>query len=257
MHSIRLTPLCDIPEIRPGDDLALLLDAAAKRADKSLCDGILVVCQKIISKSENRLRSLRSVTPSPRAKAIAADTNKDPRLIELILGETARIVRQAQNVLICETNHGFVCANAGVDCSNVPGEEMALLLPEDPDASARKLRAALLALQNARGDARTPSQKLGVLISDTFGRPWREGLTDVAIGCAGFAPIEDARGSVDREGRELQVTQLAVADQLAAAAGLLMQKAAGIPAVWIEGVPVRGDGNARALRRAKEFDLFR
>lgn len=257
MQPIRLTPLCDIPEIRPGDALAPLLHAAAQRAGKSLHDGILVVCQKIISKSEDCLRSLRQIAPSPRAQAIAADTNKDPRLIELILDETAHIVRQAQNVLICETHHGFVCANAGVDCSNVPGEEMALLLPKDPDASARRLRADLLALQNTASPTTTPSQKLGVLISDTFGRPWREGLVDVAIGCAGFAPIDDARGSVDREGRELRVTQLAVADQLAAAAGLLMQKAAGIPAVWIEGVPVRGDGNARSLQRAKEFDLFR
>lgn len=255
MQSITLTPFCDMPEIRPGDALAPLLDAAAQRAGKTLCDGILVVCQKIVSKQEGRLRSLRSVTPSERAQAIARATNKDPRLVEIILGETARIVRQAHNVLICETHHGFVCANAGVDCSNVPGEEMALLLPEAPDASARRLRDALLALQHERAGAQ--SAQLGVIVSDTFGRPWREGLVDVAIGCAGLAPIDDARGGLDREGRELRVTQLAVADQLAAAAGLLMQKAAGIPAVWIEGVPVRGDGSAQALRRAQDLDLFR
>ncbi len=255
MQPIVLTPLCDIPEIHPGDALAPLLEAAAQRAQKTLSDGILVVCQKIISKQEGRLRSLKTIAPSERAQILARETNKDPRLLEIILGETARIVRQAHNVLICETRHGFVCANAGVDCSNVPGDEMALLLPEDPDASARRLREALLALQHARRGVQ--SARLGILVSDTFGRPWREGLVDVAIGCAGFAPIDDARGHLDREGRELRVTQLAVADQLAAAAGLLMQKAAGIPAVWIEGVPIHGDGTAQALRRAKDLDLFR
>jgi coenzyme F420-0:L-glutamate ligase/coenzyme F420-1:gamma-L-glutamate ligase len=157
-------------------------------------------------------------------------------------------VRRSRNVLIGETRHGFVCANAGVDLSNAPAPETAVLLPLDPDASAAELRAALV----ARG-----AGPLAVVVSDTFGRPWREGLVDVALGCAGIAPIDDRRGGVDRAGRELQVTATATADQLAAAAGLLMPKDAGIPAVWIEGVAIAGDGCIRDTLRKPEEDLFR
>jgi coenzyme F420-0:L-glutamate ligase/coenzyme F420-1:gamma-L-glutamate ligase len=165
-----------------------------------------------------------------------------------VLRESVRIVRRGHGVMICETRHGFVCANAGVDFSNAPGRDVAVLLPEDPDASAARLREALL----TRG-----AGPLAVIVSDTFGRPWREGLVDVAIGCAGLAPITDWRGRRDLAGRELRVTTSASADQLAAAAGLLMRKDAGIPAVWIEGHPLAGDGQLRDTLRPPETDLFR
>jgi coenzyme F420-0:L-glutamate ligase/coenzyme F420-1:gamma-L-glutamate ligase len=165
-----------------------------------------------------------------------------------VLRESVRLVRRGHGVMICETRHGFTCANAGVDLSNAPASDTAVLLPLDPDASAAKLRADLL----ARG-----AGPLAVVVSDTLGRPWREGLVDVALGCAGVAPIDDRRGGVDRSGRELQVTATATADQLAAAAGLLMPKDSGIPAVWIEGLPIAGDGRIRDTLRTPENDLFR
>jgi coenzyme F420-0:L-glutamate ligase/coenzyme F420-1:gamma-L-glutamate ligase len=165
----------------------------------------------------------------------------------VVLRESARIVREGHGVLICETRHGFVCANAGVDLSNAPEDEVAVLLPRDPDASAQRLRKAL-----QQGD-----RPLGVVVSDTFGRPWREGLVDQAIGCAGLAPIADHRGRPDLRGRELAVTIPAVADQLAAAAGLLMAKDAGVPAVWVEGVAFEGEGSVRETLRDPELDLFR
>ncbi len=245
---LRLTALRDIPLVAPGDDLAALLAAAASRAGLALADGVLVVCQKIVSKAEGRLVALAQVEPSDEARQIALEHAKDPRHIEVILRETRRIVRRAQGVLICETRHGFVCANAGVDLSNAPGPEIAVLLPEDPDASAARLRSALA----ARGAA-----PLAVIVSDTFGRPWREGLVDVAIGSSGIAPIDDWTGRPDLTGRVLQVTATATVDQLAAAAGLLMRKDAGIPAVWVEGVTPTGDGRVSDLLRRPETDLFR
>jgi len=191
---------------------------------------------------------LADVKPSARAREVALSTDKDPRQVELVLRESRRIVRQVPGVLICETHHGLICANAGVDLSNVPGDagggEVAILLPEDPDASAERIRAVL-------GPGRA------VVISDTFGRPWREGLLDLAIGVAGMSPLRDLRGEVDREGRELQVTVMALADQLAAAAGILMEKNAGIPAVWIEGVTLDGGGSLADLLRDPQKDLFR
>ncbi len=168
--------------------------------------------------------------------------------MEIVLRETLRVVRRGHGVMICETRHGFVCANAGVDLSNAPGPDVAVLLPIDPDASAAALRGALLA---------SGAGPLGVVVSDTFGRPWREGLVDVAIGCVGLAPIDDQRGARDLAGRELQVTATATADQLAAAAGLLMRKNASIPAVWIEGIPPSGDGTIRDTLRSPDTDLFR
>jgi coenzyme F420-0:L-glutamate ligase/coenzyme F420-1:gamma-L-glutamate ligase len=236
-----------IPPVLPGDDLARLLAEAAARAGIALREGVLVVCQKVVSKAEGRLVRLADVEPSAEARRIAQEDARDPRHVEVVLSETRRVVRRGHGVLICETRHGFVCANAGVDLSNAPGADVAVLLPEDPDASARRLRAAL-----APAGAR-----LAVIVSDTFGRPWREGLVDVAIGCAGIAPIADLRGTPDLAGRTLQVTATATADQLAAAAGLLMGKAAGTPAVWISGVEVAGDGSARALLRDPALDLFR
>ncbi len=242
---ITLHPLPGIPEVRPGDDLAALLRAAAGAAGVTLADGALVVAQKIVSKAEGRLVALADVEPSEEARRIAAEDEKDPRHVEVVLRETRRIVRRGHRVLISETHHGFVCANAGVDLSNAPGEEIAVLLPEDPDASARRLHEAL-----GGGPA--------VVVCDTFGRPWREGLVDVAIGSAGIAPIQDQRGSRDRAGRELLVTTMATVDQLAAAAGLLMEKSAGVPAVWIAGVAPTGDGSVReGILRDAETDLFR
>lgn len=246
--AITLTPLRGLPEVTPGADLAALVREAATRAGITLRDGVLCVCQKIISKAEGALVDLRTLEPRPEAIAIAAEDEKDPRHIELILRESVRTVRRAKYVLITETIHGFVCANAGVDLSNAPDDHTAVILPRDPDASARRLREAL----SAAGCG-----PLAVIITDTFGRPWREGLVDVALGVAGIAPLDDLRGSSDRRGRELQVTIPATADALAAAAGLLMKKADGVPAVWITGVELRGDGNARQLIRDSKLDLFR
>lgn len=245
---IRLVPLQGIPLVRPGDDLAGLVWAGARHAGVSLQDGVLVVCQKAVSKAEGRLVALADVEPSPEARRIAEEDDKDPRVVEVVLRETARVVRRGHGILICETKHGFVCANAGVDLSNAPGADVAVLLPVDPDASAARLRAAL---------ERRGAGPLAVVVSDTFGRPWREGLVDVAIGVSGIAPIEDLRGRPDLVGRTLVVTATATADQLAAAAGLLMVKDAGVPAVWIEGVTPEGDGSARLLLRRSELDLFR
>jgi coenzyme F420-0:L-glutamate ligase / coenzyme F420-1:gamma-L-glutamate ligase len=245
---IRIVPLQGIPLVRPGDDLSALIILAARHADVSLSNGVLVVCQKTVSKAEGRIVDLATIEPSEEAQRIATEDHRDPRHVEVILRESARIVKHGRGILICETQHGFVCANAGVDLSNAPCSDHAVLLPRDPDASARRLRQALM----ARGGG-----PLGVIVSDTFGRPWREGLVDVALGCAGFAPIEDLRGQPDLVGRTLEVTATATADQLAAAAGLLMVKDAGIPAVWIDGIDLRGDGHARELLRNPSHDLFR
>jgi coenzyme F420-0:L-glutamate ligase/coenzyme F420-1:gamma-L-glutamate ligase len=245
---IRLTALTGIPAIEPGDDLVALLDAAANREGVALRDGVLVVCQKIVSKAEGRLVRLADVVPSERAIEIAREDDKDPRHVEVVLRETVRIVRRGHRVVISETRHGFVCANAGVDLSNAPGADVAVLLPEDPDASATGLLDGL----TKRG-----ATKLGVIVSDTFGRPWRDGLVDVAIGSAGIAPILDIRGGLDWSGRELEVTTMATVDQLAAAAGLLMVKSLGIPAVFIEGVSGGGSGRVSDLLRDPQQDLFR
>ena len=245
---ITLTPLPGLPEVAPGDDLAALLLEASAAAGVVLERGALVVCQKGVSKAEGRIVALGDGEPSELAVEIGREHDRDPRHMEIVLRETRRIVRRAHGVVICETRHGFVCANAGVDLSNAPGPDIAVLLPEDPDASARALLDALRA-QGAR--------QLAVVISDTFGRPWREGLVDVAIGAAGIAPIDDVRGSRDRSGRELQVTAMATPDQLAAAAGLLMIKDAGVAAVWVGGLSPRGDGRLAELVRDPSTDLFR
>jgi coenzyme F420-0:L-glutamate ligase/coenzyme F420-1:gamma-L-glutamate ligase len=246
---LRLRALPGVPAIAPGDDLAGALADAARRAGIALRGGVLVVCQKVVSKQEGRLVVLAELEPSEPALRIAREDGKDPRQLEAILRETRRIVRRGHGVLICETHHGFVCANAGVDLSNAPADGVAVLLPVDPDASARRLRGELL----ARGAA----EPFGVVVSDTFGRAWREGLVDVAIGCAGLRPLDDWRGRRDLRGRELAVTVNASADQLAAAAGLLMAKDAGHPAVFVEGAATQGDGSARELLRDPAIDLFR
>jgi coenzyme F420-0:L-glutamate ligase/coenzyme F420-1:gamma-L-glutamate ligase len=207
-----------------------------------------VVAQKIVSKAEGCVARLSSVAPSERALQLAAARKKDPRLVEVILRESRRIVRD-DPVLIVETHHGFVCANAGVDHSNVPGEDVVTLLPRDPDGSARRLASELRKLTTKR---------VAVIISDTFGRPWRLGLTNVAIGAAGVPVLRDLRGRRDRQAKPLQATILAVADELAAAAGLLMGKAEGIPAVVIRGYRYRSaDERATGIIRPAAEDLFR
>jgi coenzyme F420-0:L-glutamate ligase/coenzyme F420-1:gamma-L-glutamate ligase len=245
---LRLIPIPGLPEVEPGSDLAKLIRGAAQDADIDLAGNIIVVCQKIISKAEGRLVDLADISPSAEAIEIAKVHERDPRQVEVVLRESRRIVRRGNGVLITETHHGFVCANAGVDLSNAPGPDVAVLLPKDPDESARRLYEALSG----------PAGPTPVVISDTFGRPWREGLVDVALGSAGLAPIRDDRGSRDRAGRELLVTQPATADQLAAAAGLLMWKSAGVPVVVIVGFPIAGDGTVKdALLRDASADLFR
>lgn len=246
--AIRLTAIPGIPAVSPGDDLAALIDTAAGANGLALAGNVLVVAQKIVSKAEGRLVELADVEPSEQAHEIAREDDKDPRHVEVVLRETARIVRRGHRVMISETHHGFVCANAGVDLSNAPASEVAVLLPVDPDASAAALREGLV----ARG-----ANDVAVIVSDTFGRPWREALVDMAIGSAGIDPILDVRGGRDWTGRELEVTTLATVDQLAAAAGLLMQKDAGIPAVLVEGVTTGGRGSVRDLLRDPQQDLFR
>jgi coenzyme F420-0:L-glutamate ligase/coenzyme F420-1:gamma-L-glutamate ligase len=247
-REIRFVGLHGIPIVEPGDDLAELINRAARRADLELDDGVLIVCQKVISKAEGRLIDFAEIEPSEQAIRIGAEDERDARHVEIILRETKRIVRRGHGVLICETHHGFVCANAGVDLSNSPGEEIAILLPLDCDASAARLRDALLAHGH---------RNLAVIVTDTFGRPWREGLVDQAIGSAGIAPIHDLRGGKDLSGRELQVTATALADQLAAGAGILMVKDSGVPAVFVTGVAPGGEGNVRDLLRDPGEDLFR
>ena len=246
--AITLVPLEGIPAISPGDDLALLLAEAVRRGGGS--DGeLLVVCQKAVSKAEGRVVRLDEVQASSAAERIAREIEKDPRVVEVILGETRRIVRMDQKHLIVETRQGYVCANAGVDESNSLDASTVILLPEDADASAARLREELRA---------HTSLDLPVLITDTFGRPWREGLVEVAIGVSGFLPMLDFRGKRDLTGRELFHTVVAVADELAAAAGLLMDKDRGIPAVLVRGYPFqRGAGRAAELLRERSKDLFR
>lgn len=242
---IEITALATLPEVRAGDDLAALLREAAAQERQSLdASVVLAVAQKVVSKAEGAVVDLREVEPSALARSWGVESGKDPRLVELILRQSRRIVKMDRGVLIAETPHGLVCANAGVDQSNTNGDDFATILPADPDASARSLRTAL-----SCG---------AVIVTDTFGRPWREGLVDVAIGVAGLEALEDYRGCTDRRGRKLAATIIAVADQLAAAAGLLMRKPDGCPAVLIRGFEWhRGEGSARALIRSPAQDLFR
>lgn len=242
---IEVVALSNIPEVHPGDNLAALIRDAAKKDQQQIDRSVIVaVAQKIISKSEGAVVDLREIQPSAFAQSWAREWGKDPRLIELILSQTKRIVKMERGILIAETRLGHVCANAGVDQSNVEGDEFATVLPKDPDASAARLREEL-----SCG---------AVIVTDTFGRPWREGLVDVAIGLAGLAPLEDYRGTSDRRGRKLTGTIVAVADQLAAAAGILMRKPAGCPVVLLRGFEWKaGEGSARALIRSREEDLFR
>ena len=247
---MQLLAVRHLPEVRPGDDLGLLVARAAAESGVVPESGdVLIVAQKIVSKAEGRLVDLATVTPSAFAREIAERQRRDARLIEVVLAESARVVRMDDHLLITETRHGFVCANAGVDRSNVSGRDWVALLPEDPDASARRLAARLAELLDV---------SLAVIVTDTFGRAWREGLTNVAIGVAGLAPLRDYRGERDDHGTELSATVLAVADEIAAASGLLMRKTARIPVVLARGVDYElGEGGASALVRPKGRDLFR
>lgn len=243
---LTITGIPDLPEVTPGDDLAALLRSGMARAEIDPEPGdVIVLAQKIVSKAEGRIIDLAEITPSPRAMALAATARKDPRIVELILRESREVLRAAPGVIVVEDRRGLVMANAGIDASNVAGsDERVLLLPEDPDASARRLAEAL---------------GLAVVINDSFGRAWRLGTCGTAIGVAGMPALLDLRGRPDRNGRPLQTSELALADEVAAAASLLMgQGDEGRPAIHMRGVPgVRGDGRAADLIRPRNMDLFR
>ena len=248
---LRVFGVSGLPEIAPGDDLAaLILTALGRQHERLAPRDVVVVTQKIVSKAEGQVVDLATVTPSPFARHYAAAHDKDPRQIEVVLREAARIVRMDRGVLICQTRHGLICANAGVDRSNVPGEATVTLLPRDPDASACRLRAAWSAA----------GVEVAVIISDTFGRPWRRGQTNIAIGATGIAPLHDYHGQTDAQGRPLRATSLAIIDELAATAELVMGKVAQVPVAVIRGYDYpRADEapGAAALVREAEQDLFR
>ncbi len=248
MSGLEILPVGGIPEVRPGDDLAALI-AQAARGDLLKTGDIVVVTHKVVSKAEGRLVDLSTVEPSALAKGFAARYDKDPRQIEVVLRESKRIVRMERGIIISETHHGFVCANAGVDASNVPGDDVVCLLPLDPDASAHRLRDALTAKIGV---------EIAVIVSDSFGRAWRHGITNVAIGVAGMRPLADYRGETDPHGKLLTASVLAVADELAAAAELVMGKTAGVPVAVVRNYPYeRGSGTGRDLIMEPERDLFR
>jgi coenzyme F420-0:L-glutamate ligase/coenzyme F420-1:gamma-L-glutamate ligase len=234
-----------LPEVRPGDDLAELISS---RSTLEAGD-ILVVAQKAVSKAEGRLVNLDTVTASDDAVRIAAGlvADPDPRMVQVVLNESVRVLR-SQRVLITETRHGFVCANGGVDHSNVPGDDVVTLLPVDPDESAERLRLRLKQLAGV---------DVGVVISDTFGRPWRLGIVNVALGIAGLPALLDLRGTLDDTGKPLHATVLAIADDIAAGAGLVMGKTSRAPAVIVRGLELQGSGNGRQVVRPAAEDLFR
>jgi coenzyme F420-0:L-glutamate ligase / coenzyme F420-1:gamma-L-glutamate ligase len=244
---LRVLPVEGLPEIEAGARLGELI---AARADL-LAGDVIVIAQKVVSKAEGRVVALSEVKPSDRAVQIAAELDKDPALVQLVLDESSEVLRAERGVLVCETRHGLVCANAGVDTSNV-GEGRAVLLPVDPDASARRVRAEL---ERASGKA------TAVVVSDSFGRAWRRGQSEIAIGCAGLRPLDDWRGRMDAGGKQLSATIIAIADEAAAAADLVRDKASGVPAAIVRGLEGHlsdDDGaGAAALRRPRGEDLFR
>ena len=249
MTQLSIHPLGGIPEVGPGDPLAELIhDALGRERLQLQASDVVVVTQKIVSKAEGRLLSLRDVVPSERALQLAREVQFDARHVEVILRESVRLVRKAPRVLITETPQGLVCANSGVDRSNAGDAEQVVLLPEDADRSAADLRSAL---------ARLTGVSPGVVISDSFGRPWREGQVNVAIGAAGITALRDYRGQSDPEGYELQGSVLAVADELASAAELVMGKLDRVPAALIRGASFVGEENAGMLLRDPSTDLFR
>jgi coenzyme F420-0:L-glutamate ligase / coenzyme F420-1:gamma-L-glutamate ligase len=249
-YPIQILPLAGLPEIQPCDDLASLIETAVESFAISISAGdIFVIAQKVVSKSEGRIVRLDSVQPSEAAITWARENKKDPRVVELVFRESRSILKMERGIIVAETRQGFICANAGVDLSNVaPGT--AVLLPEDPDRSARELCAAL----SKKFSADTP-----VIVSDTFGRPWRNGLVNVALGVAGLAPLLDYRGTPDATGRHLQATVIATADEIASAAELVMGKASNIPVAIVKGIaPSKSElGSGAGLIRDKSEDLFR
>ena len=255
MGTMEIMGVAGIPEVRPGDDLTALLLRALRAAGATVRDGdVLIFTSKVVAKAEGRVVALESVVPSAFAAAWAAEHGKDPRHVEVVLREARRIVRMDRGVLVAETRHGFVCANAGVDASNAGAAGHLVLLPEDPDASARRLRAALAAAAGA---------DVAVVISDTFGRPWREGQTNVAIGASGLRALRTYAGARDPEGYALRTTAIAAVDELAAAAELVMHKLDRVPVAIVRGYPYprllpgEPDAGAAALVRPAERDLFR
>ncbi len=242
MSGLQILPVEGLPEIEAGDDLARLIHDRFSLAD----DDVLVVAQKAVSKAEGRVVRLGDIDPSDEASALAGEG--DPRQVEVILREARRIVRSRPPLLIAETRHGFVCASAGVDASNAPEAGTLVLLPVDPDASAERLR---LGLEELAG------RSIGVIVSDSFGRPWRQGTTDVAIGASGIHTLIDLRGQPDARGYELRTTQIAVADEIAAAAELVFGKTRGVPAAVVRGLRLSGSGRARDLVMPADRDLFR
>lgn len=253
--SVCVFPILNLPEIRPGDGLPDLLADALARQPLPLQDGdVVVVAQKVVSKDEGARVALSAVTPSQKARDWAESWDKDPRLIELVFRESKRIVRMERGVIISETRHGFICANAGIDLSNTGGEDIAILLPEDCDRSAEVLRRRLASGTGKNG----ADVSVSVIVADTFGRPWRVGLTQVALGVAGLAPMMDLRDTNDVDGRPLHATIIAVADQLACAADLVCGKTTRVPAAVIRGYPPsKGSGKGSELIRDPAMDLFR
>jgi coenzyme F420-0:L-glutamate ligase / coenzyme F420-1:gamma-L-glutamate ligase len=247
--SLEILPVPGMPEVTRGDDLAALIDAAVNRCGLQLQDGdVVVVAQKVVSKTEGAVRDLTGIAPGERAQAISQKTGGDARLVQAVLDESVRVLRD-DRVLIVETKHGFICANAGIDQSNVPGDTMVTLLPVDSDASASRIKAGL---------QERCAVSVGVIVSDTFGRPWRSGAQNVCLGCAGLSPLTDYRGQSDDFGAALRVTVLATADELAAAAELVMGKTARVPVAIIRGHAL-GDqsGSGRDLIIPPDLDLFR
>jgi coenzyme F420-0:L-glutamate ligase/coenzyme F420-1:gamma-L-glutamate ligase len=251
---VEIVPLARLPEVRPGDDLETMIGDALVATPGALplqAGDVLVVTQKIVSKAEGSIVDLRTITPRPEAVEWAEAWDRDPRQIEVVMQQARRIVRMAHGVLIVETEHGFICANAGVDASNVGPDsgDAVTLLPRDSDASAARIRAALRARFG---------HDLPVIVSDSFGRPWRWGITDVALGVSGLLPLEDLRGVPDADGRVMKTTVRAVADELASAAELALGKTAGRPVALVRGAnPPLGEGSIRDLLIAPENDLFR
>jgi coenzyme F420-0:L-glutamate ligase/coenzyme F420-1:gamma-L-glutamate ligase len=240
---IQLLPVRGLPEIRPDDDLAGLIAGLA-----SLEEGdVVVVAQKAVSKAEGRIVRIADYEASEKARELAGD-ERDPREVEVILREAKRIIRERGPLVITETRHGFICASAGVDHSNAPEAGTLVLLPIDPDSSARRIRARLLEVTG---------RTVGVVVTDSFGRPFRQGTTDVAIGVAGFEPILDLRGTTDRIGYELRASRVAIADEIAGAADLARGKAEGVPVVIVRGLRLTGDGTAQEIVIEAELDLFR
>ena len=247
---LRLMPVVGLPEVQAGDDLGRLIYDALLASDLHPAESdILVVTHKVVAKAEGRVIDLTTVEPSEFSRKFAAQWDKDPRQVEVVLRESVRIVRMDRGIIISETEHGLICANAGVDRSNVVGSDQVCLLPRDPDASARRIADTLQMLSGC---------VVPVVISDTFGRAWREGLTNVAIGVAGIRPIRSYIGMLDTQGRPLRVTALAVADELAAAAELVMGKVDRVPAALVRGYEAEvGEGSAHELIRLPELDMFR